>query len=393
VPELQGIEAAIPDGISDDRGALHIFALLMDAMSRWAPDVHGTRIHLPHKTQQFQPSCPTAAFVSGRCLPSTHKSRTPNPTNPYRPLSAQMDSDDDGNASQTRRERRKQSKYFKLRQPDRSGPKGKTLLEIAEEREKNLFKLADERRAELAQGTAPPGAAADLDEPIGRFGEAVVYTITMAMLHFTLDVLVYNQYGKEINWAAIFSRTAQSIPGPLLPSPFLSCYSVPHRLDVEGEWTTDISFIIYSNPCFGLRPTPPGRSGNHTGFLLRSVYALWLLPYPCHQRMGVSCGYETGITARNSVGLECCRAAAITCPAQLVFGRGIPPVGQLFCLLGHLGATQYCKLNLYCTLGNGMYVSSLCAPVRKESVRDYCQVNANNRENVAHCDAIQDWRP
>ncbi|KAI9768191.1 MAG: hypothetical protein M1840_005021 [Geoglossum simile] len=122
-----------------------------------------------------------------------------------------MDGDDDGKTSQTRRERRKQSKYFELKQPDRSGPKGKTLLEIAEEREKNLFKLADERRAELAQGTAPAGAA-DLDEPIGRFGEAVVYTVTMAMLHFTLDVLVYNQYGEKINWATIFSRTAQSIP-------------------------------------------------------------------------------------------------------------------------------------------------------------------------------------
>ncbi|KAI9779711.1 MAG: hypothetical protein M1839_007209 [Geoglossum umbratile] len=121
--------------------------------------------------------------------------------------------DNDGaeTAAQTRRERRKQSKYFKLAQPDRNGPTGKTLLEIAAEREKSLFRQADERRAELARGSAA-GDAAVLDEPIGRFGEAVVYTTTMAMLHFTLDVLVHNQYGEGISWEAVFSRTAQAIP-------------------------------------------------------------------------------------------------------------------------------------------------------------------------------------
>ncbi|KAI9860784.1 MAG: hypothetical protein M1813_005707 [Trichoglossum hirsutum] len=113
----------------------------------------------------------------------------------------------DDDEQQNRKERRKQSKYFKLKKPDRSEPQGKTLLELAEERQKSLFEAADERQHELAQ--------ADQDEPIGPLGEAIVYTITMAMLHFTLDVLVhnqYNQYGEEIKWKPIFSRTAQAIP-------------------------------------------------------------------------------------------------------------------------------------------------------------------------------------
>jgi hypothetical protein len=118
--------------------------------------------------------------------------------------------DDDGRQTpQNRKERRKQSKYFKLRQPDRSEPQGKTLLELAEERQKSLFKAADERLHELAQGD---GTQADQDEPIGPLGEAMVYTMTMTMLHFTLDVLVYNQYGEEIKWKPIFSRTVQAIP-------------------------------------------------------------------------------------------------------------------------------------------------------------------------------------
>jgi hypothetical protein len=122
--------------------------------------------------------------------------------------------DNDERVPQNRRERRKQSKYFKLKQPDRSGPQGKTLLEIAEERQESLFRAADERQHELARRGAD-GEAAHPDEPIGPLGDAIVYTLTMAMLHFTLDVLVYNQYGEEIKWRSIFSRTVQAIPSQL----------------------------------------------------------------------------------------------------------------------------------------------------------------------------------
>lgn len=111
--------------------------------------------------------------------------------------------------------------------PDRSGPKGKTLYDLAAEREAELRKEATIRQAELdakrakESGSMPypmPSARGDDgrveedEELLGRFGHAVVLTFTLALLHFTLDVLVYHQYAQDIEWNAIFKRTFSTLP-------------------------------------------------------------------------------------------------------------------------------------------------------------------------------------
>ncbi|KAF2398835.1 hypothetical protein EJ06DRAFT_531912 [Trichodelitschia bisporula] len=106
-----------------------------------------------------------------------------------------------------------QSTTVPMAQPDRSGPRGKTLYE-----------LAAERQAELQGGTPfqPEGRERDgdwefmSDEPLGAGGEAVVYTILLGMLHFTLDVLVFHQYRQEVVWKEILLRTASMLPALFL---------------------------------------------------------------------------------------------------------------------------------------------------------------------------------
>ncbi|KAK0881900.1 hypothetical protein LTR87_004288 [Friedmanniomyces endolithicus] len=50
------------------------------------------------------------------------------------------------------------------------------------------------------------------DEPIGPIGQAVFWSAALGMLHFTFDVLVYNQYRQEIEWPPIFTRTLTMLP-------------------------------------------------------------------------------------------------------------------------------------------------------------------------------------
>lgn len=108
---------------------------------------------------------------------------------------------------------------IKLAQPDRSGPKAKTLLEIAEEKNALL-----EKGQPFPKSKAPPrpangegegegaAAAGDDDDPFGQVGDAILYSTTLTMLHFTLDVLVYNQYSQGIVWAEAFRRAAVAFP-------------------------------------------------------------------------------------------------------------------------------------------------------------------------------------
>ncbi|KAF1847030.1 uncharacterized protein K460DRAFT_363142 [Cucurbitaria berberidis CBS 394.84] len=92
-----------------------------------------------------------------------------------------------------------------LKHPDYSAPKGKTL-----------FQLADERQRELDR--AKPGggkvseSSVDGDAGIGPAGDALLYSTSMAALHLTLDVIVYSQYREEILWGEIFRRAATATP-------------------------------------------------------------------------------------------------------------------------------------------------------------------------------------
>ncbi|KAF1957981.1 hypothetical protein CC80DRAFT_37850 [Byssothecium circinans] len=92
-----------------------------------------------------------------------------------------------------------------LQHPDRSGPKGKTLFELAEERQRELNK-------ELGREQPEEGDTATEGESLGPLGDAILYSMTMAMLHLTFDVLVYSQYREAIIWDEIIKRAASALP-------------------------------------------------------------------------------------------------------------------------------------------------------------------------------------
>jgi hypothetical protein len=110
------------------------------------------------------------------------------------------------------RNRREKETNIKLRQPDRSGPDPtqQTLLDLAEER--GLWK---------AQHTAMSGdvTGESYKEPlIGRMGESVFWSLSLTMLHFTLDVLVAHQYAVAVKWSELVKKTLQAFPSSLRPS-------------------------------------------------------------------------------------------------------------------------------------------------------------------------------
>ncbi|KND90869.1 hypothetical protein TOPH_04527 [Tolypocladium ophioglossoides CBS 100239] len=101
---------------------------------------------------------------------------------------------------------------IKLRQPDRSVPSEKTLFDIAQERQ--LFQQAEQREKQIAKGEGDEeeeeDEAATLSPRAERLLEAMLWTVTLAMLHFTFDVLVQHQYGTEIVWPAVWARTGRA---------------------------------------------------------------------------------------------------------------------------------------------------------------------------------------
>ncbi|KAI1827406.1 hypothetical protein F4861DRAFT_362849 [Xylaria intraflava] len=114
------------------------------------------------------------------------------------------------------RKERKNAAEIKLVQPDRSGPSEKTLLDLALERD--LFDQADQhpanrrkRRPNPGQNSHSDGDGDDDDEgklspTADRIMEALLWTVSLGMLHSTLDVLVQHQYAVEILWHQIVTR-------------------------------------------------------------------------------------------------------------------------------------------------------------------------------------------
>ncbi|EUC47336.1 hypothetical protein COCMIDRAFT_90436 [Bipolaris oryzae ATCC 44560] len=99
-----------------------------------------------------------------------------------------------------------------LRHPDFSKPKGKTLFDLAEERQRELDELNPARKAARAAAMASRPVGDDQGPPIGPLGDSVLYSVSMAALHLTLDVLVYNQYREDIIWTEIIWRAATAWP-------------------------------------------------------------------------------------------------------------------------------------------------------------------------------------
>ncbi|KAG6092743.1 hypothetical protein E4U31_007077 [Claviceps sp. LM219 group G6] len=140
----------------------------------------------------------------------------------------------------TRKQRLAAHNNVPLRQPDRTGPSEATLLEIADQR--GLFQQAAKRERELSgtksgkstpaggddsesdtasdsdsdsSGNSKRNSKIDNDEPLispraERILDAALWTVTIAMVHFTLDVLVHNQYAREMEWSAMAVRTCRA---------------------------------------------------------------------------------------------------------------------------------------------------------------------------------------
>ncbi|TGJ88460.1 hypothetical protein E0Z10_g288 [Xylaria hypoxylon] len=110
----------------------------------------------------------------------------------------------------TRKERQAAAE-INLAQPDRSAPSDKTLLDIAQAH--NLFDQADQhpanRRKRNSSGDGNGNSHDDngeLSPTADRILETLLWTVSLAMLHFTLDVLVQHQYAMEISWPQIVTR-------------------------------------------------------------------------------------------------------------------------------------------------------------------------------------------
>ncbi|KAG6076454.1 hypothetical protein E4U15_005136 [Claviceps sp. LM218 group G6] len=140
----------------------------------------------------------------------------------------------------TRKQRLAAHNNVPLRQPDRTGPSEATLLEIADQR--GLFQQAAKRERELSgtksgkstpaggddsesdtasdsdsdsSGNSKRNSKIDNDESLispraERILDAALWTVTIAMVHFTLDVLVHNQYAREMEWSAMAVRTCRA---------------------------------------------------------------------------------------------------------------------------------------------------------------------------------------
>jgi len=94
----------------------------------------------------------------------------------------------------------------KLAHPNRSKPKAKTLYEIAEEKRAQLEKKHPDK---LKSSTSEHE---DEDESLGPLGESIVYSVALSIIHFTLDILVFYQYRREIEWKEIFFRAVRVLP-------------------------------------------------------------------------------------------------------------------------------------------------------------------------------------
>lgn len=99
-----------------------------------------------------------------------------------------------------------------LKHPDYSGPKGKTLFEMADERQKELDKSKPTKWNLNTSAASSGGSPTDDEAAVGPVGDAILYATSMAALHMTLDVIVYSQYREDIIWGEIAWRAATALP-------------------------------------------------------------------------------------------------------------------------------------------------------------------------------------
>jgi hypothetical protein len=129
------------------------------------------------------------------------------------------------------REEAKLAADIPMAQPDRSKPTAKTLVEIAEEKQRELEAKHPEAFKDKDSSLYKDKPGFVHDEPLSAFEEAILYTFSLSMLHFTLDVLVFNQYRQEIEWSEIFTHTFRMLL-PLCLAVYLTHTKTARRFGV-----------------------------------------------------------------------------------------------------------------------------------------------------------------
>jgi len=146
-------------------------------------------------------------------------------------------------------------------------PTGKTLLDLAEERHREL----------TGNGQPFPkqdDASADKDgdwefmstEPLGAFPTAILYGVSLSVLHITLDVLVLSQYRQEVEWPEIFWRMARMTPALfvllyLFHTPTALRFKLPRQLFFLALSVGAGAYMLYAGNEHGyyfvMRRAPP----------------------------------------------------------------------------------------------------------------------------------------
>ncbi|OBT61366.1 hypothetical protein VE03_09303 [Pseudogymnoascus sp. 23342-1-I1] len=125
-----------------------------------------------------------------------------------------------------RRQKDVSSPDIPLAHPDKYGPdpSRQTLLDLAAERG-----LLDTETQSRKPGKLPAGTVPLRDEQplIGRLGEAVLWSSSLAMLHFSLDVLTQHQYAEVLSWPRVIKQSLEAFAVILVLFYALHPHSVP----------------------------------------------------------------------------------------------------------------------------------------------------------------------
>ena len=114
-----------------------------------------------------------------------------------------------------RRQKEKSSDEIPLAHPDKSGPdpSRQTLLNLAAERGLLDPEIQKRKTAKLPDGAVRIKEEDEEDFSMGRFGESVLWSSSLAMLYFTFDVLTQNQYAEEISFPRVAAQSLQAFVG------------------------------------------------------------------------------------------------------------------------------------------------------------------------------------
>lgn len=241
-------------------------------------------------------------------------------------------------AKKVKEKKARDPRSIPLAQPDRSGPSEATLLQLAQER--GLFKQADEdpRNKHKTKGKGLPEGAVRIDRPkrddgsdeeddddeeeeeedddddtllspfMDRIMDSLLWTVSLAIVHGTLDVLVQNQYAIEISWSSVFSRTLLAFVGKWRPLRISDTAMCSLRLTAGANASSPL-LPLPQPPRAPLQPDPrPGAAAPlpeppPAGHLLRDRRHGRLLPDIHHKQVQLPVHPEAGADAGVPVDL------------------------------------------------------------------------------------------